>query len=238
VVAVPWLQPYPDRLWEPAAAPEAEPEAVLIRRETIELAFLAALQHLPPRQRAVLVLRDVLGWSAADTAAALDTTAAAVNSALQRARPAVRELLPERREEWPSGPVADRAERELLERWVAAIEEADDDALRALLREDARVAHQAGAGGHTGAEPTWYAGRERILAAWAPLLHPAEPLAVRALPTWVNRQPALGTYVGLPGSVERVGIGLTVLTLAGGQVSEVASFDAALLPACGLPARL
>lgn len=133
--------------------------------------------------------------------------------------------------------MADRAERELLDRWVAAIEGSDDDALRALLRDDARVSHQAGAGGHTGAEPSWYAGRERILDAWAPLLHPTGPLAVRALPTWANRQPTVGTYLRMPGAPRRTGLGLTVLTVADGVVSEVASFDARLLPDFGLPAE-
>ncbi len=95
-----WLQPYPDRLLDQIAPPEDEPDAVVVRRETIELAFLAALQVLPPRQRAALVLRDVLGLPAAETAAMLDTSVAAANSALQRARAAMQEHLPSHRLDW------------------------------------------------------------------------------------------------------------------------------------------
>jgi RNA polymerase sigma-70 factor, ECF subfamily len=94
---LPWLQPFPDQLLEVAAPREAEPDAVALRRETIELAFLVAIQHLPPRQRAVLILRDVLGWPAKEAAEVLDMSVASVNSALQRARPVLREHLPERR---------------------------------------------------------------------------------------------------------------------------------------------
>ena len=97
---LPWLQPYPDNLLEPAAPPETEPDAEVISRETIELTFLAALQHLPPRQRAVLILSDVLGWSAKEVAGILESTVAAVNSALQRARSTMRTQLPAGRQEW------------------------------------------------------------------------------------------------------------------------------------------
>src|SRR4051812_13120776 len=100
-VDLPWLEPYPDRLLD-AAAPDAT-GPVVIERETIELAYLAALQYLPPRQRATLVLRDVLGWSAKETAASLETSVASANSALQRARATLRERLPPRRAEWTAG---------------------------------------------------------------------------------------------------------------------------------------
>ena len=99
-VDLPWLQPYPDRLLEPIAASEEEPGEVVVARETIELAFLAAIQHLPPRQRAVLILRDALGWSAKDTASLLEASLDSVTSALQRARATLRDRLPERRTEW------------------------------------------------------------------------------------------------------------------------------------------
>src|SRR5262245_59285018 len=106
---LPWLQPYPDALLAPA---EDDPGAAVVVRETIELAFLAAIQHLPPRQRAVLILRDVLGWPAEETAAMLETSVASANSALQRARATLREQLPERRTEWTR--TADPSEREVL----------------------------------------------------------------------------------------------------------------------------
>jgi RNA polymerase sigma-70 factor, ECF subfamily len=97
---LPWLQPYPDRVLESNDSEEDEPGAVVVARETIELAVLAAIQHLPPRQRAVLILRDVLGWSARDAASMLETSVASANSALQRSRAALRDRLRKRRTEW------------------------------------------------------------------------------------------------------------------------------------------
>src|SRR3954467_9865598 len=121
---VPWLQPYPDRLLEEIAPPEEEPDAAVIGRETIELTFLAVIQLLPPRQRAVLILRDVLDWSAREVAELLEIGVAAVNSALQRARATLREQLPAgRREDW-TAPEATAAERDLLERFIDAHERA------------------------------------------------------------------------------------------------------------------
>ena len=154
---LPWLQPYPDRLLESIAPAEEEPGAVVVARETIELAFIAAIQHLPPRQRAVLILRDVLGWSAKDRPRCSTRASPSVNSALQRARATLRERLPERRTEWArsSGPSAE--ERELLRRYVDAHERADADALAELLLEDARLTMPPHA--------TWYEGREAILIA-------------------------------------------------------------------------
>ena len=125
---VPWLQPYPDDLLEAIAPRDAEPDAAVVAKETIELAFLAAIQHLPPRPRAVLILCDVLGWSAKDAAALLEGSVASVNSALQRARAALRQRLPERRTEWAPGTDPSEQERALLRRFVAATERADADA--------------------------------------------------------------------------------------------------------------
>ena len=132
-----WLQPYPDRLLDAAAPREDEPDAVVVTRETIELAFLVALQHLPPTQRAVLIVRDVLGWSARETAALLETTVAAVNSALQRARATLRKRLPERRLE-PAAAEPTEEERVLLERYMEAGERDDLDGLAETLGEEAR----------------------------------------------------------------------------------------------------
>ena len=122
------------------AAEEDDPGAAVVARETIELAFLAAIQHLPPRQRAVLILRDVLDWPAKDTAALLDASVASVNSALQRARATLREQLPERRSEWGAATGPSAEESELLRRYVDAHERADVDGLAELLRADARLA--------------------------------------------------------------------------------------------------
>jgi RNA polymerase sigma-70 factor, ECF subfamily len=111
---LPWLQPYPDHLLEGIAPSDDEPEAVIVARETIEIAFLAAIQVLPPRQRAVLILRDVLGWSAKEIASLLETSVAAVNSALQRARASLKRELPDRRLDWAPAPDPSESERALL----------------------------------------------------------------------------------------------------------------------------
>src|SRR4051812_47529525 len=122
---VPWLQPYPDRLLAEVAPPDEEPEAALLARETIELTFLAVMQRLPPRQRATLILRDVLDWPAEEVARTLELSVAAVNSALQRARATLREHLPaDRREAWAS-PEVDEAERAALDGFIAAHEAGD-----------------------------------------------------------------------------------------------------------------
>jgi RNA polymerase sigma-70 factor (ECF subfamily) len=132
---LPWLQPYPDLLLDEVP----QPDDAVVARETIELAFLAAIQHLPPRQRAVLILRDALDWPADDTAAVLEMSLAAVNSALQRARATMQERLPARLE-WATALDAEDAERSLLETYVEAFERHDDRRLVALLREDVRIA--------------------------------------------------------------------------------------------------
>jgi RNA polymerase sigma-70 factor (ECF subfamily) len=187
---LPWLQPYPDRLLEPVAPPGDEPDAVVVARETIELAFLAAIQHLPPRQRAVLILRDVGGWSADDAASLLETSLDSVNSALQRARATLRDRLPERRTEWArtSGPSDE--ERELLRRYLDAHDRADAEALAELIREDARLTMPP--------IPTWFDGRDAIMAAARQGFDP-DFGRVRALATAANRQPAAAHYHAPPG---------------------------------------
>ena len=230
--SIPWLQPYPDRLLEPVAPRDAEPDAAIVAKETIELAFLAAIQHLPPRQRAVLVLRDVLGWSATETAALLEVSVATVKSALQRARPALKEHLPPERLEWATTePTAD--ERALLQRYMDAHEQADIDTLAKLLREDALLTMPP--------HPMWFVGRASILAFTADVFDPASPLyhgQWRSMPTRANRQPAAAHYVRLPGdSVYRAQV-LDVLRVEGGKVAEVTAFVPELFPAFGLPLTL
>ena len=121
---VPWLQPYPDQMLDEVAPSDDEPDAVVVERETIELAFLAAMQVLPPRQRAALIARDVLGWPASETATLLETSVAATNSALQRARATMSEHLPAKRSEWSAGTPSDE-ERDLLARFIDAHERYD-----------------------------------------------------------------------------------------------------------------
>ena len=227
---LPWLQPYPDRLLQPAAPAEDEPGAVVVARETIELAFIAAIQHLPPRQRAVLILRDVLGWSAKETASLLETSVVSVNSALQRARATLRDRLPEPRTEWAGFSEPSEEERELLRRYVEAHERADADALAALLREDARLTMPP--------HPTWYAGRTAIMTAMRPAFDPGFG-HLRGVLAAANSQPAVAHYLRRPGESVYRPLALDVLRIEGGCVAEISSFVfPGLLPAFGLPPSL
>jgi RNA polymerase sigma-70 factor, ECF subfamily len=237
-VAVAWLQPFPDRLLDQAVAGADEPDAVAVDRETIELAFLAAIQHLPPRQRAVLILRDVLGWSAPQTAEALETSVPAVNSGAQRARGALRRHLPPERLQWTRQVAPSDQEREILRRYMDAIERADEAAIAKLLREDARAGHQPGAGGNQAAEPAWYQGRDTILAGWAPVLRPEQGWRLRFVPTAANRQPAAGCYLRGPEDTRFQPFGLTVLGIEEGLVREITIFSAELFPRFGLPTTI
>jgi RNA polymerase sigma-70 factor, ECF subfamily len=227
---LPWLQPYPDRLLEPIAPSEDEPGAVVVARETIELAFLAAIQHLPPRQRAVMILRDVLGFSAKETASMLEASVVSVNSSLQRARATLRDQLPEQRTDWPRSSAPSEEERELLRRYVDAHERADVDALAELLREDARLTMPP--------HPTWYDGREAILVAHAPAFDPGFG-QLRALLTAANTQPAAAHYLRRPGDSEYRPLALDVLRIEGGRVAEISTFASPeRFGGFGLPPRL
>jgi RNA polymerase sigma-70 factor (ECF subfamily) len=227
---LPWLQPYPDRLLESIASSEDEPGAVVVARETIELAFLAAIQHLPPRQRAVLLLRDVLGWSAKETASLLEGSVASVNSALQRARATLQDHLPKERTEWAPSAGLSEEERELLRRYVAAHERADAGALAALLREDARLTMPP--------HPTWYEGREAIVTATEQGFDP-EFGQLRSVVVGVNRQPAVAHYLRRPGDSEYRPLALDVLRVQEGRVAEITSFVfPGLFPAFGLSPTL
>ncbi|HET7015025.1 MAG TPA: RNA polymerase subunit sigma-70 [Streptosporangiaceae bacterium] len=214
-VDVPWLQPYPDRLLDVAAAPDDEPEAVVIARETIELAFLAAIQRLPARQRAVLILRDTLDWSVSDTAAALGISPAAVNSALQRAHAALAAHLPAQRSQWRSSPTA--PERRALRRLIAAWESADTAALVELLREDAKLIMPPGT--------TWFAGRRDIAAFLAEHVFGEMGQAWRLRATGANRQPAFGLYWREPGDDAFRAFAIGVLRVDGDSVAEIALFQ-------------
>jgi RNA polymerase sigma-70 factor (ECF subfamily) len=230
---IPWLQPYPDRLLEAAAPSDAEPESAVVAKETIELAFLVAIQHLPPRQRAILIMRDVLGWSANDTGALLEISVAAVKSALQRARLTLKDHLPEQRLHWAPSSAPTLEERTLLQRYMQAHERADMTLLAALLREDALLSMPP--------HPMWFVGRASIVAFSAEVFDPASPMyhgAWRSLPTWANRQPAAAHYVRLPGDTRFRAQVLDVLRLQQGQVAEVISFVPELFPAFGLPLTL
>jgi RNA polymerase sigma-70 factor (TIGR02960 family) len=226
---VPWLQPYPDRLLDEVAPGEAEPDAAVVARETIELAFLATLQLLPTQQRAALILRDVVGWSAAETARMLETSVAAVNSALQRARATLRERLPDRGLDRPAGDLTG-PERELLARYVDAHTRCDAAGMAALVREDVRVTMPPA--------PTCYQGLDSLAPLYELAFGPNRMGDWRVLPTRANRQPAAACYLRRPGESTYRAFKLDLLRVEGGAVAEFTTFDAGLFPAFGLPATL
>ncbi|MFF0449350.1 RNA polymerase subunit sigma-70 [Streptomyces sp. NPDC004609] len=224
---VTWLEPYPDALLDLASPGSGEPDAVVIARETVELAFLAAIQHLPPRQRAVLILRDVVGRPARETADDLDMTVASVKSALQRARATLREQLPERRSEWGAATTPSAAERSLLQRYITASQKGDLSELTELLREHARQtmppAHLV------------FQGRAAILDMWRPVLEGEEAWGTwHSVPLAVNRQPAVANYVRRPGEEVFTAVNIDVLRVEGDRIAEITTFGPELLPAFGL----
>jgi RNA polymerase sigma-70 factor (TIGR02960 family) len=226
---VPWLQPYPDRLLDEIAPADEQPDAVVVSRETIELAFLAALQVLPPRQRAALILRDVLGWPASETASLLDTSVAAANSALQRARATMQEHLPSRRMEW-SASQPSAQERALLERFIDAHERCDAAAAVAIASQDIRITMPP--------HPFCFDGLEVI----APFLERAFGVDRdgdwRLVPTVANRMPTAASYLRRPGDSEFRAFKLDVLRIGDGAVAEITTFGASLFPVFELPPTL
>ena len=209
-----WIEPYPDALL--GASPEGDPAARYDLLASIELAFITAIQYLSPRQRAVLILRDVLAFSARETAAALETSVASVNSALQRARATLDRELPvgTRRERAPGRLTSE--ERSLLARFVRAWDEADVGALVALLREDARLTMPP--------TPSWYAGREAIAAFFRTLFAGELGGRLRLAPTTANGQPAFAVYLRDPeGDLHRA-FAIKVLTLREGRIAEISGF--------------
>jgi RNA polymerase sigma-70 factor, ECF subfamily len=221
-----WIDPYPDEhlgLEDGYAAPEARYE----QRESVELAFIVALQHLPARQRAVLILREVLGFSAREVAQSLDTTAASVNSALQRARKTVEDVLPERSQQQTLRSLGDDGLRGLVERYVAAWESRNVDAMVSVLVEDATFAMPP--------FPCWFSGRDDVvafIAQFKPVLrHEITSAGGQPGVAWYIRDEKRGAY--LPAAIE-------VLTLEGDRVKEVTAFadSETLYPRFGLPAEL
>jgi RNA polymerase sigma-70 factor (ECF subfamily) len=227
---LPWLQPYPDRLLDEIAASDEQPDAVIVERETIELAFLAAMQVLPPRQRAALIARDVLGWPAVDTASLLDTSVAAANSALQRARATMSEHLPAHRAEWSAGEPSPE-ERALLDRFIDAHERCDAAAAIAIASQDLRISMPP--------DMMVFDGLEVI----APFLERAFAEETRdgewrLVPTWANRMPTAASYLRRPGDSEFRAFKFDVLRIEGGAIAEITTFGAGLFPAFGLPPTL
>jgi len=222
-------QPYPDsRL---SLLPDHDPQAHYDLRESVGLAFLSAIQLLPARQRAVLLLRDVLAFSAAETADLLDTTAAGVNSALQRGRAALHEhratgkLRPDQRAEGSA------VERSILHRYLAAWHACDIPALVALLREDALLTMPPFA--------LAYRGREAIAQFLATVPAGGRLDQILLVPTKANMRPAVAAYVRDPGGRRATAYGIMVLTIDGSVIGEITGFaDPALFPLFGLPGHL
>ena len=219
---LPWLQPYPDQMLDAVAPTSEQPDVVAVERETISLAFLAALQVLPPRQRAALIARDILGWPAAETASLLDTSVPAANSAVQRARATMQSHLPARRSDWTSGSVSDE-ERELLYRFIDAHERADAAAAVAISATNLRITMPP--------DLLRFDGLQAI----APLLQGAMAEGTwRLVPTAANRMPAAASYLRREGDTEFRAFKLDVLRVDGGRIAEITTFGSSRFPAFGL----
>jgi RNA polymerase sigma-70 factor (ECF subfamily) len=223
-----YLQPYPDRM-----LPE-DPQESVVARETIELAFIVAVQHLPPRQRAVFILRDVLGWPASKVASALELTVASVTSALQRARVTMREQLPDRRLDWRSPATHELSddERTVVRSYMDAHERNDLDGLMALLRDDLRFTMLPDPG-------TLVVTAEDAVDGWV-----SSGLFRRGYDDWrciattVNRMPAAALYLRGPGDPEYRLFTIAVLHIVDGKITELTGFDATDKPWLSLPATL
>jgi len=226
---VPWLQPYPDAELDEIAAGDDEPDTALVARETVELAFLAALQALPPRQRAVLLARDVLGWSAAETAALLDMTVPAANSALQRARVTLGDRLPARRADWSVAAPTDD-ERDVMARFMAAHERHDAAAAAAMLRDDIRITMPP--------HPFLFEGVDVVGPALETAFGVEEVGEWRLVPMRANRMPAAASYLQAWGDTQFRAFKIDVVRLVEGRVAEVTTFGSGMFPRFGLPATL
>ena len=224
-----WLEPYPDVLLEEIPDRSAGPPARYEARESIELAFIVALQRLPPRQRAALVLRDVLGFHAAEVAAMLDASEASVKGALQRARATLRARLPAADRE-PAPRSHSTRERELVGRFADAVESGDIDAMVILLTDDALLTMPP--------QSLEYEGRDAI-AAFLRYREELRGAALRGVPTRANTQPAFGCYLpDAPAAIARP-YGLLVLTLQGDAVAAITWFaDTGVFRHFGLPRTL
>ncbi|HEY6495151.1 MAG TPA: RNA polymerase subunit sigma-70, partial [Trebonia sp.] len=225
IADVPWLQPFPDAMLDAAG----EPEGAAIRRETVELAYLAVIQLLPARQRAVLLLRDVQGYSAAETASILDLSVAAVTSALQRARTTIESKVAARDSDWSPGGITEQ-DRALLTAFIEAHERQDPVASLAVIREDIRVSMPP--------NPGLFTGREAV----SGLMSQAFDRSIfgdwKLLPTAANRMPAAASYLRQAGSDVYVPFKLDVLRIGQGLIAEITTFDASLFDRFGLPPSL
>ena len=224
-----WLEPFPDRLLRGLGGEAGpDPGETVVHRETIELVFLAAIQHLPARQRVVFIARDVMGWSAKATAVLLGTSEVSVKSALQRARVVMKEQLPQRRDDWGAAVAVGDHEREVLRRYIDAHQQDDIEALAAVLSEDVRVAYPQ--------IPLWSDSREAFIQATREFAPPGD---YRFVAISANLQPAVAIYHRAPGEPGFRLTALEVLRIEGGEITEIVDFDVPhLYPAFGLAPTL
>jgi RNA polymerase sigma-70 factor (TIGR02960 family) len=224
---IPWLQPYPDRLLDEVAPRADEPDAMVVARETIELGFLALIQILPARQRAALILRDVLEFSAQETADALETSVASVNSALQRARATLGDRAPAPRSEWSADAELTEQERELLRGFIETHESGDHEAAIRLMTEDIRVTMPP--------LSMVYDGIESLRPLFARAFEDADAGEWRLLPTRLNRMPAAASYHRAAGAQEFTPFKIDVLRVRDGRIAEVTTFGTQVFAELGLP---
>jgi RNA polymerase sigma-70 factor (ECF subfamily) len=222
-----WLEPYPDALLEGAADLPLGPEARYEQTESISLAFVTALQVLPPRQLAVLILRDVLGFHANEVADMLDSTVESVNSALKRARASLQRCRPPAADREPPPAGDSPFEDAIVARFVSAYEAADLDALVALVTDDVFVSMPP--------MPLVYEGRDVVAGFCASIFGSGRRFHLVA--TRANGQPAFGAYLRAPTGIHH-GVGLIVLALTGDRICAMTRFDNSVLPWFGLPRSL
>lgn len=226
-----WLQPYPSRFLERPAPADSEPDAALVRKETIELAFVIAVQFLPPKQRAALILRDVLDWSASEAAELLDSSVPAVNGALQRARETVRQRQP-KRDSAARPRDSSQQEQRLLQQYIDATERCDVNGLARLLRDDVRFSMPP--------EAHVSVGRTEVVDGWVSGGFGSPPYDDwKHVITAANRMPAVAWYLRRPGDDRHTVFALDVLRIEHGAIAEITTFDLARLrDAFGLPETL
>jgi len=223
-----WLEPYPDALLEGAVDAPVGPETRYEQTESMSLAFVTALQVLPPRQLAVLILRDVLGFRANEVAGMLDSTVDSVNSALKRARASLQQRLPGLGDRDPAPRPASPLEEAVVAEFVRAYESADLDAIVALLTEDTFISMPP--------MPFEYRGRDVVARFYHSIFRAGRRFDL--VPTRANGQPAFGAYLRTPERGIRHGTGLLVLTLSGDRICAVTRFDRGVLSWFGLPRSL
>ena len=221
-----WLEPYPDALLEYAVGSDPGPEAHYEAREAISLAFITALQLLPPRQRAAQILREVLGFRASEVAEILGSTEDSVTSALKRARATLQVKVRPISDHEPPPPPRSPTERAVVERFTRAFQADDIEDLIALLTEQVWI--------NMPPLPFEWQGHSAAREVLRIVLAPGRHL----VPTWANGQPAFGLYLPMPTTAQLHSVGMLVLTLAGDRVSAITRFDTGVLSSFNLPAAL